>query len=670
MNLITLILSLFTLMNPGEKKAMEIPSIFSDNMVLQQNSEVSFWGKAEPNLKVDIKTSWGESSGTKVKADGSWLVKLKTPKAGGPFEVNLQIGDSVITYKNVLTGEVWLCSGQSNMEMPLQGWPPNDTVANSVQEINNADYQQIRSFTVAHSVSVEKEFNVGGEWIECNPGTAAGFSATAYFFARKLYQELNVPIGLIHSSWGGTPIEAWTSGEFLSEINEYKSSLNDLKSSTDESRKYNQWLYAHPVVNVSSKSGPAKWENLEFNDQECSEINYPDDSWKEMNLPVLWENAEVGSFDGTVWFRKKIELPSDWINKDLVIELGPIDDIDRTYINGKLIGAQERDGFWSTDRIYKIPKEVIQSNSVVIAVRVIDMRGGGGIYGSKEKLKIHPNNSSENISLSGNWKYLPVAEFRDPKFYIFGTRESDYYSKPPVKIRLSDHTPTALFNAMISPFASFPIKGAIWYQGEANVGDPQMYSRLFPLMIKNWRSEWKEDFPFYYVQIAPFDYGENAHSEKLRESQLKSLSVPNTGMVVTLDIGNPRNIHPAYKQEVGDRLAFWALAKTYGKNVPYSGPMYKSMKVEEDKIILSFDYADDGLIIKEINSENNFLIAGENKIFKKASVEIDGDKLILSNPEIKNPAAVRYAWSNTSEGTLFNKAGLPASSFRTDIWGK
>jgi sialate O-acetylesterase len=221
---------------------------------------------------------------------------------------------------------------------------------------------------------------------------------------------------------------------------------------------------------------------------------------------------------------------------------------------------------------------------------------------------------------------------------------------------------------MINPVVPYSIRGAIWYQGESNVGEPQEYSKLFPLMIENWREDWGESgFPFYYVQIAPYNYGEGSHSEKLREAQLKTLATPNTGMAVTLDIGNTENIHPPDKQNVGDRLGFWALNKTYGKEIPFSGPVFKSMDIEGNKIILSFDYADK-LILKELNGENNFIIADSNKVFKKASVKVDGNKLILSSPGIEEPAAARYAWSNTSQATLFNEAGLPASSFRTDDW--
>ncbi|MEJ2495118.1 MAG: sialate O-acetylesterase, partial [Ignavibacteriaceae bacterium] len=447
--------------------------------------------------------------------------------------------------------------------------------------------------------------------------------------------------------------------------------LNDIKSSGKDLQIYKQWIDSHPVVQIKDMSSETRWQNLSFNDEKCSAVNYDDSKWKEMNLPTLWEATEVGNLDGVVWFRKKIEIPESWKGKDLVLELGPIDDMDITYVNGVKVGSYEKDGFWQTDRIYNVPGKLITSNEITIAVRVMDTQGGGGIYGKAELMKIHPLNSDESVSLSGKWKYLPVAEYRFQKFFVFGADKNDYSSRPKMKIDLSANTPTTLYNGMIHPLVPYSLKGVIWYQGEANVDNPKQYATLFPLMIKNWREDWGEgDFPFYFVQIAPYDYGEQSHSEFLRESQLKTLSVPNTGMAVTLDIGNPGNIHPADKKDVGERLARWALAKTYDKNVFYSGPLYKSMNVENNKIILSFDYADDGLVIKERNGENNFIIAGEDKVFRKASVKIDGGKLIVSNDEIKNPVSVRYCWSNTNEATLFNKEGLPASSFRTDNWNK
>jgi sialate O-acetylesterase len=668
MLIFSLILSFLSMINSDKNKVIEIPSIFSDNMVLQRNSEVPFWGKADRNTEITINGNWGKSTAATANDTGFWKTTLETPEAGGPYEVTMHIGDSIIQFKNVMIGEVWLCSGQSNMEMPLAGWPPRDTVQNWASEIKNADYPQIRLFTVPRAFSYKKEFNCNGTWQECGPASVSNFSATAYFFGRKLFDELKIPIGLIHSSWGGTPVQSWMSKEYLQNFEEYKTVINNLENSSKDFEKYLAWLNSHPVIVVKNKPEDTKWKNLDFEDDECSEINYPDDSWKVMTLPTLWENTEAGDFDGVVWFRKKIEVPTEWINKDLVLELGPIDDMDRTFINGTLIGGYETQGYWNIDRVYNIPNGIIHNKLLIIAVRVLDNQGGGGIYGSASKMKIYPSGGGDSLSLAGPWKYLQVAEYRDQKFFVFSPKKKALDSKPRLRFIVSDQTPTTLFNAMINPVVPYSIRGAIWYQGEANVGEPGMYLKLFPLMIENWRDVWgRGSFPFYYVQIAPYDYGEDSHSEKLREAQLKSLTAKNTGMVVTLDIGNPGNIHPANKQDVGARLAYWALNKTYNKKIPFSGPLFKSMEVKENKIILTFDYAEK-LILNEINGQNNFLIAGQDRIFKKAAVKTEGNTLILFNPEIEKPVAVRYAWSNTAQATLFNEVGLPSSSFRTDDW--
>jgi sialate O-acetylesterase len=653
------------------QNSFEMPVIFSDNMVLQQKSKAPFWGKANPNLKILINASWGASAKATVQSDSLWQAKLKTPRAGGPYEIKLQIGDSIIVYKNVMIGEVWLCSGQSNMEMPLAGWPPRDLIDGSAQTIQNAGNKNIRLFTVTRAYSDQPKFNCVGQWQESNPQTAATFSATAFYFGKKLHEELKVPIGLIHTSWGGTPVQAWTSGQFLAQLGEYKSIIKTIDECGPEILKLHDWLNRHPIIDVSNKEPEDKWRGLDFQDEACSSPEFDDSRWRVMNLPTLWETTEVGNFDGAMWFRKQIEIPASWLNSDLIVELGPIDDMDVTFVNGQKVGGYEVDGQWQTDRIYPVPKELVTEKLITIAVRVIDNQGGGGIWRQKEKLKIYPQagESGQSISLSGTWKYLAVAEYLAGKFYVLGAKGEEYFSRPKVPIDLSASTPTALYNAMIRPLIPYAIKGVIWYQGEANTTQPELYKTLFPMMINNWRADWKQGkFPFYYAQIAPYNYGDSTPSQRLREAQLFTLSTPKTGLVVTLDIGNPDNIHPANKKDVGERLARWALAKDYGKKVVYSGPLYRSMKVVNDKIILSFKHTNGGLVLKERNGEHHFLIAGQDSVFKKAEVKIKGKKLVLSNPEIKKPVAVRYAWSNTDEGTLFNGAGLPASSFRTDNW--
>jgi sialate O-acetylesterase len=675
MKLVFLLVVMVSIIKPQstEKHMIVMPAIFSDNMVLQQNTQAPFWGKAEPGETVSVNCSWGESAEATVDNDGMWQAKLKTPRAGGPYIVKIQIGDSTIEYKNVMSGEVWLCSGQSNMEMPMEGWPPYATVKNSAEEIKDAGYPDIRLFTVARAVSDKPEFNCLGNWSECNSKTVSSFSATAYFFGRDLYKKLNVPIGLIVSSWGGTKIQPWISRKYLSELNEYKPVLEKIDSSGPIIMKMNKWIEKHPSIHVSNKGPMERWKGLDFDDSICSKINFNDSGWRTMKLPTLWESTEVGDFDGVVWFRKKIDIPQKWINKNLTLKLGPIDDMDRSYVNGTLVGGYEEPGYYSTPRVYTVPAKIVTDTVLTIAVRVLDNGGGGGLWGDRSKMEISPeNDTTDTIALSGDWKYLPVAELVNNKFYLYKVQGEEFYSRPKPDISIGPNTPTMLYNGMISPLIPYSIKGAIWYQGESNANEPADYNNykiLFPLMIKNWRADWQEgNFPFYYVQIAPFDYGNTSKSYVIREAQLLTLSVPNTGMAVTLDIGNADNIHPADKQDVGKRLALWALAKTYDESGKYSGPLYKSMKTEGNKIIVSFDYADDGLVLKPVNGDNNFLIAGADSNFVKADVKVDGNKLIVYNNEIKNPVAVRYAWSNTAEATLFNKEGLPASTFKTDNW--
>jgi len=653
-----------------QKIKIEIPSIISDNMVLQQKSNVPLWGKAKPQEKILVKGSWGASSETVVQNDSLWQVKLKTPKAGGPYEVSISGGDSTIVYKNVLIGEVWLCSGQSNMEMPLKGFLPNDTISNSAQEIRNASNLNIRFFAVTRAFSGSPNFNCVGKWTECNSQTATNFSASAFFFGKKLFTELKIPIGLINSSWGGTRVEPWVSKKYLEPFNEYKDVINKLESCVPQIAKLNEWVKNHPVIDVSNRDVLTRYKNLNFLDSECSLPEFDDSKWKNMKLPIYWERTEVGNFDGTVWFRKKIKIDTTWLKKDLTLELGAIDDMDLTFVNGKKVGGFEDVGFYSTNRIYTIPAELIKDSILTIAVRVIDNGGGGGIWGNFPMI-IHPKGSEEKISISGDWKYLPVAEYIAGKFYVFGYKNEEFFNRPKMPIDLGENTPTALYNGMIAPLIPYAIKGAIWYQGESNVGDAELYKSVFPAMIKNWRNDWKQgNFPFYFVQIAPWEYGNDSYSQNIREAQFLSLSTPKTGMAVLLDVGSPKTIHPPDKKDVGERLALWALAKDYKKHIAYSGPLYKSMKVNKDKVTLTFDQVYGGLVINTKNGENNFQIAGTDSVFKKAEVKIVGKKLIVSSAEVHSPIAVRYGWRNYIDASLFNKAGLPASSFRTDNWKK
>jgi sialate O-acetylesterase len=377
----------------------------------------------------------------------------------------------------------------------------------------------------------------------------------------------------------------------------------------------------------------------------------------------------VGNFDGAVWFRKQVTIPADWLHKDLVLELGPMDDIDVTYLNGVKVGSHEGEGLWKVDRVYRVPGSILDSTVVQIAVRVIDYQGGGGIFGAPNSMSLHLEGSDDRISLAGDWKYLPVAQYLNNVLYVFGPVGDQYETRPRLPIDLSGNTPTALYNGMISPLIPFSIRGVIWYQGESDAGNPKQYKQLFPLLIENWRNDFKlGDFPFYYVQIASFEYDAPTQSQYLREAQAAALSVKNTGMAVTLDVGNSKNIHPANKQDVGERLALWALARTYKRNMAYSGPTYKSIRKGKGSIEVLFEHAEKGLVLTGGTQGNGFQIAGADRLFKNAVVKVRGSKLVVSHPDIAYPVAVRYAFSNTPEATLYNAEGLPAPSFRTDDW--
>ncbi len=670
-NLIIIIM-LFSFCGQEKKVKLTLPSIFNDNMVVQRNTSVPFWGQGNPGTQIKIKASWGNQVRTQVNKDGSWETNIPTPSAGGPFQITVENTNQKTIFNNVMSGEVWLCSGQSNMEMPLKGWPPRDTILNSEKEINQADYPQIRLFTVEKKIATQPKKNCQGSWQLCKPSTADDFSATAYFFGRKLYQELKIPIGLIHSSWGGTPAEAWTEKKYLSPFKNLNQIVKNLGKYENKLNRLNTWLEKLHKIDMNEIQGKNKWGNLDFKDQKYSSPAFDDNQWPEMDLPVQWEETKMGNFDGVVWFRRSFKMPPGWEDKVIVLELSKIDDMDATYLNGQRIGATLQPGNWQKKRTYQITSDIIKQGKNYIAVRVMDTGGGGGIYGQTKNMKIYPlEETDQTITLAGKWKYLPVANYKNDIFYVYSEGTNDYFSQPEIPFGINSDTPTVLFNGMINPLIPFRIKGVIWYQGESNTDRPYQYRELFPAMIKSWRDKWKQGpFPFYFVQIAPFSYSSQTNSQLLREAQLKTLAFENTGMVVTTDIGNPDNIHPANKQDVGKRLALWALAKNYGyDDLAYSGPIYQKMKIEDDKIRIFFDLCDSGLMVKG-QRLTEFQIAGKDKKFHPARTKIEGKTALVWHPDVKKPVAVRFGWNNTPEPNLFNKAGLPASPFRTDSWKK
>lgn len=636
---------------------VSLPALFSDNMVLQQNTDVFIWGKANPESNVKIVTSWDKQTyTTKTDTNGKWKIAVKTPVAGGPYEITISERNT-IHLKNVLIGEVWICSGQSNMEMPLAGW---GKIIDYEKEIENANYPNIRLLRLKQKTSylpIEDIEVVENGWQACSPKTVENFSATAYFFGRDLFQNLNVPIGLINTSWGGTPAESWASAESLTMMPEYEERVKNFSQPSKEKKE--QEKAVQKKIDDWNKNVLLKDFGMKDNVAIAAQNNFNDNNWQTTLIPGYWEESGLPDFDGFVWYRKTIKIPKNWEGNNLILSLGEIDDDDITYFNGKEIG---KTAGYNRKRRYTIPSNLVKRGNATISVRVMDIVGPGGFYGEPEKMYIAPENKETmKMNLNGEWKYKVAVDMKDVGPYL-----------RPIS-PLNAHNPTSIYNAMIAPLVSYRIKGAIWYQGESNVGRASEYRTLFPLMIDDWRRKWGYEFPFYFVQLANLtktqdEPGESAWAE-LREAQLMTLHLANTGMAVIIDIGDANDIHPKNKQDVGKRLALQAREKTYKQNIVGSGPIYESYKIENGKIRIYFQPNKLKLISK--NSDlKGFSIAGPDKKFYWAEAKIDGNEVVVSSPDVKFPIAVRYAWADNPICNLYNEAGLPASPFRTDDWNK
>lgn len=655
----------------GNGHAFRMASLFTDHMVIQREADIPLWGTGVPGTTVSITGSWGVRSSTLVGEDGNWMAFVGTPGAGGPLAITVAHARDTVRLQDVLAGEVWICSGQSNMEMPLRGWPPRDPIAHSEREIANASNPQIRLFTVERAVSAVPEAACTGTWTECSPSTAAGFSATGYFFGKNLQASLGVPVGLIQTSWGGTPVEAWTSADFLARVGAYDTTLVRLRESARMMPAFNAWLSRFPVIVPEVHEGAVRAAGLDLGDGPLAAPSYDDRMLPEMQLPVVWERTSLGLFDGAVWFRRHVSIPRAWLSRELTLELGPIDDLDVTYVNGVRCGGMESAQSWREPRVYRVPASAVDTTDLVIAVRVIDTYGAGGIYGAPEQLRLRLAGGGESIPLAGGWKYQIAALYRGGKFHAFGTNGAGFEARERFPIEVGPGQPSCLYNAMIAPLAPFRVRGAIWYQGESNVATPGLYAEVFPVMIRNWRVAFRDPaMPFYFVQIAPFAYNNGGNSAFLREAQVKTLALPQTGMAVTLDIGDPANIHPANKADVGKRLALLALARTHGRKVVDGGPAYRSAVREGTRMMLSFDNPGRGLVLRPSGGSNGFRIAGADGVFQDARVRLEGARLAVWHPDVRVPASVRYAFTDTAQATLFNREGLPASSFRTDTWDR
>ena len=628
-----------------------LPSVFTDNMVLQQKTDITFYGDATKNKQLIVKTGWnGKEYHTEADGQGKWSLKIPTPAAGGPYEITFSDGKK-LQLKNVMIGEVWFCSGQSNMEMPVAGW---GKVMNYEQEIAEAAYPAIRLFQVKKNTSLaplkEVESTLGG-WQECSSATVPEFSALAYFYARALWKELNVPIGVIDCTWGGTPAEAWTNHETLRQVMGFREEMdklerlgfdpNRMEQAYSEERAHWQSLFTEKDKGM--ENGKLCWTAPSLSEED----------WQTISLPGYWEGKGLKDFDGIIWFRRSLEIPAEWAGKPLTLRLGMIDDEDITYFNGVEIA---RGAGYMTPRTYTIPAKLVKAGKAVLTVRVSDFGGEGGIHGKAEELYVEAD--GKRISLAGDWKYRIGLSLKG-------------FPPAPVSPVQSSSYPTVLFNAMVKPWTAFPIKGVIWYQGEANVGRSEQYGDLFPALITDWRRQWRSNFPFYFVQLANFMESKKIQPDSewaaLREAQTKALKLDQVGMAVTIDIGLADDIHPKNKQEVGRRLALLALAGSYGKNVSSSAPVFQNYIIKGDKMELDFGQKQDGFKIKDTTLKG-FTIAGPDRVFYSAEAMVQNGKIIVSSPKVSVPLAARYGWADNPDCNLYGENGLPVAPFRTDCW--
>ncbi len=636
---------------------MKLAALFGDHAVLQRDKVIPVWGWTEPDKRVTVKLG-PHSACTMSQHDGKFMVRFPSFSAGGPYTLSAEDEDGgKVVSEDIMIGEVWIGSGQSNMEFTYThlSHPVDKIVKNS----------EVRMITVPMIAANGKQTDFVGDWTIGDDACAMlAWSAVGHQFILKLQQELGVTVGFIASSWGGTLIEAWTSRETLLRNPDMSGIVKCYESSVCTEEFWDNFQKEEELkkfIPDPGNTGEEKgWATSDFDDS----------NWQTMELPGSWRSQGI-DFNGALWFRKEITIPENWQGKELSINIGAVDKHDITYFNGTKIGATGagvEEKYWNHYREYTIPANLVKPGKNTIAVRAYSFAFEGGLTGPAQVMQIAPTNSSGNpVFLTGNWKYEIEhnignfqANAQDAKEMGPGNQNSMYI----------------LYDSMIEPLLPCAMRGVIWYQGEssANRGNPRHYYRMQTDLINDWRYAWgQDDFPFLIVQLAnfrePLEYEPEATWPIVRDAQMKALKLPNTGMAVTIDIGEAEDIHPKNKRDVGIRLANWALRDTYGFNIVPSGPIYRDMMIDGDKIRILFDHIGSGLVAKEGQELKTFMIAGFDQKFVPAKAVIEGMSVVVSCPEVPNPYAVRYAWADNPDGcNLYNAEGLPASPFRTDTW--
>ena len=628
------------LISQSIRAEIKLPGYFTDNMMLQRDMPIKIWGWGNRYETVTVSIH-DQKVNTRCKKDGTWEIILSPIPYGGPYSLTVQGKENSIKIENILIGDIWLCSGQSNMEWTVE------QSANSKQEVQNANYPEIRALKVPKSIKNSPQDNFNAQWEICSPSTVGAFSGIAYYYARALYKEVQIPIGIINASWGGTDIETWISDEAFTALpsNVQKQYNMEVVNNLEEYIRQNKGQKQAFLDAMENDPGiNNQWFIPGFNTV----------AWEEMKVPGEWGTTPLSLIDGHVWFKYDLNLTCTEAGRPATLSLGTIDDADITWVNGTKVGNASG---WDTPRIYSIPPGILKEGSNNITVRVTDNGGSGGMWGQEADIYLEIDNTRH--SLAGNWKYqMSVAN-------------ADYH--------VLDITPnmvhSSLYNTMIHPLTPFRIKGVIWYQGENNVGAGYDYRTLFQTQIKDWRTRWGYELPFYWVQLAnlyPEDTTPVGSSwAELRESQAMTLELPHPGHATIYDIGDAYSIHPTNKQEVGRRLSLIALHKDYGRDsLVYSGPTFQNVSFKENTAVITMNtYGSQLTIHNKYGYLEGFSIAGEDRKFVWAKAFIDANgKIIVYNENIAEPVAVRYAWSNNPAANLFNAQGLPAIPFRTDSW--
>jgi sialate O-acetylesterase len=646
-----IVLALMLLAGVGVSAQVRLPQLISDRMVLQRDTVIRIWGWAAPAEKVTLVFNRKRYK-TTTAADGTWRILLAPMKAGGPYTMDISASNHLLL-RDILIGDVWFCSGQSNMVLPMER-----VKERYPEEIATADFPEIRNFFVptASDVTHMHDDLPASQWMEASPKNVLGFGAATWFFAKQLYQKYHVPIGIINSSVGGTPIQAWISAEGLKDVPPYAERVARFKDTAYMARVLHP-ADGGPVGTTAAAARPMRHPDLGMAASlKWYDINYVPEGWHPFWLPGYWADQGVKGLNGVVWFRREIDVPASMAGKPAKLFVGRIVDADETYVNGVKVGNIT---YQYPPRRYDIPAGVLKEGKNLLVVRITNTTGKGGFVPDK---RYELTDGTTHIDIRGDWQYK-VGQ-------VFSARAPGR-GAPPFS---AQNEPTGLYNTMVAPAIAMTIKGFVWYQGEANTGNPGEYKQLLPALIADWRSLWGEGaLPFLYVQLPNFMEVQYSPAEsqwaELREAELDALAVPRTAMAVTIDAGEWNDIHPLDKKDVGDRLALAAENIAYGeRDLVASGPLYQSATVAGNTIVLSFTHTGSGLIAKGGGPLSQFAIAGADKKFVWADARIDGDKVVVSSEDVPTPLYVRYAWADNPEGAnLYNAEGLPASPFRTDV---